>query len=132
MATQSDGSNGPRGTLRRRDRRNPVHRVDCLGASRRRTRLVMATGAYMTSSSTIHVSAGYSWIAILLDKLRLSLRYRLRLPEIDDVRNPLIAHAAIASPGRARLFKAAPPMSRILLPFAIFFLLLDATSAFAK
>jgi hypothetical protein len=59
----------------------------------------------MTSSSTIHVSAGYSWIAILLDKLRLSLRYRLQLPEIDDVRNPLTAHAAIGSPGRARLFK---------------------------
>jgi hypothetical protein len=51
----------------------------------------------MTSSSTIHVSAGYSWIAILLDKLRLSPRFRLRLPEIDDVRNPLIAHAAIGT-----------------------------------
>src|SRR5215471_10145653 len=33
----------------------------------------------MTSSSTIHVSAGYSWIAILLDKLRLTLRFRVRL-----------------------------------------------------
>ena len=51
----------------------------------------------MTSSSTIHVSAGYSWIPILLDKLRLTLRFRVRLPEIDDVRNPLIAHAAIGS-----------------------------------
>src|SRR5712671_5941880 len=132
MATQSHRSNGPRGTLRRRDRRNPVHRVDCLGASRRRTRLVMATGAYMISSSTIHVSAGYSWIAILLDKLRLSLRYRLRLPEIDDVRNPLIAHAAIGSPGRARLFKGARAVRRILLAFGIVVLMMGANSAFAQ
>ena len=51
----------------------------------------------MTSSSTIHESAGYSWIAILLDKLRLTLRFRVRLPEIDDVRDPLIAHAATGS-----------------------------------
>jgi hypothetical protein len=51
----------------------------------------------MTSRSTIHVSAGYGWIAIRLDKLRLTLRFRARLPVIDDVRNPLIAHAAIDS-----------------------------------
>ena len=51
----------------------------------------------MTSSSTIDVSAGYSRIAILLDKLHLTLRFRTRLPEIDDVRNPLTAHAAISS-----------------------------------
>jgi hypothetical protein len=51
----------------------------------------------MTSSSTIHVSAGYSWIAILLDQLRLAPRFRLRLPKIDDVRNAFIAHAAIGS-----------------------------------
>ena len=51
----------------------------------------------MTSSSTIHVSAGYSRIAILHDKLRLILRFRARLPEIDDVRNSFIAHAAIGS-----------------------------------
>jgi len=51
----------------------------------------------MTSSSTIHVSARYSWIAILLDKLRLTLCFRVQLPEFDDVRNPLIAHAAIGS-----------------------------------
>jgi hypothetical protein len=43
------------------------------------------------------VSAGYSRIAILHDKLRLILRFRARLPEIDDVRNSLIAHAAIGS-----------------------------------
>jgi hypothetical protein len=58
----------------------------------------------MTFNSTIHVSAGYSRIAILLDKLRLTLRF-LRLPEVDDARNPLIAHAAIDSPGKARLLK---------------------------
>src|SRR6266852_5250201 len=86
----------------------------------------------MTSGSTIHVSAGYSWIAILLDKLRLSFRFRLRLPEIDDVRNPLIAHAAIGSPGRARLFKGARARKRILLVFGIVVLMMGANSAFAQ
>src|SRR5207245_10098765 len=85
----------------------------------------------MTSSNTIHVSAGYSWIAILLDKLRLGLRFRLRLPEIDDVRNPLIAHAAIGSPGRARLFKATRATNGNLLVFGIVVLMLGATSALA-
>jgi uncharacterized repeat protein (TIGR01451 family) len=80
----------------------------------------------MTSSSTIHVSAGYSWIAILLDNLRLSLRFRSRLPEIDDVRNPLIAHAAIGSPGRARAMK------RVVLVFGIVVLMMGANSAFAQ
>jgi hypothetical protein len=51
----------------------------------------------MTSSATIHVSAGYSRIAILLDKLRLTSRFRARLPEIDDVRNPFIAHPVTGS-----------------------------------
>jgi uncharacterized repeat protein (TIGR01451 family)/fimbrial isopeptide formation D2 family protein len=76
----------------------------------------------MTSSSTIHGSAGYSWIAILLDKLRLALRFRVRLPdipEINDVRNPLIAHA-----GRA--------MQRILFVFAIVALMTGSNSAFAQ
>jgi hypothetical protein len=45
----------------------------------------MGTREYMTSSSAIHVSSGYSWIAILLDKPRYNLR------------NPLIAHAVIGS-----------------------------------
>src|SRR5882757_2514491 len=85
----------------------------------------------MTSSGRKHVRVGYSWIAILLDKLRLSLRFRLRLPEIDDVRNPLIAHAAIGSPGRARLFKGARAWKRILLVFGIV-VLLGANSAFAQ
>jgi hypothetical protein len=51
------------------------------------------------------VSAGYCRIAVLHDKLRLALRFRARLPEIDDVRNPLTAHAAIGSqeePGCSR------------------------------
>jgi hypothetical protein len=51
----------------------------------------------MTSSSSIQVSAGDCRIAILRDKLRLALRFRARRPEIDDVRNPLTAHAAIGS-----------------------------------
>ena len=51
----------------------------------------------MTFSSTIHVSAGCSWIAILLDKLRYTLPFSALLPEIDDLRNPLIAHAVIGS-----------------------------------
>jgi len=86
----------------------------------------------MTYSSTIHVSAGYSWIAILLEKLCLTLRFRVRLPGIDDVRNPLIAHAAIGSPGRARLFKRARAMKRILFVFGIVVLMMGANSAFAQ
>jgi uncharacterized repeat protein (TIGR01451 family)/fimbrial isopeptide formation D2 family protein len=78
------------------------------------------------------VSAGYSWIANLRDKLRLSLRFRLRLSEIDDAPNPLIAHAAIGSPGKARLFKAARAMKRILLVFGIAVLTMGANSAFAQ
>ena len=58
---------------------------------------VTGTRTYVTSSSTIHVSAGYSRIAILLDKLSLTLRFPARLPEIDNTRNFLIAHAAIGS-----------------------------------
>src|SRR6267142_1070209 len=85
----------------------------------------------MTSSGTNHVRVGYSWIKILLDKLRLTLRFRPRLPEIDDVRNPLIAHAAIGSPGRARLFKGARASKRILLVFGIV-VLMGANSAFAQ
>src|SRR5882757_4550241 len=85
----------------------------------------------MNSSGTNHVRLGYSWIAILLDKLRLTLRFRPRLPEIDDVRNPLIAHAAIGSPGRARLFKGARASKRILLVFGIV-VLMGANSAFAQ
>jgi len=60
-------------------------------------RLGNGNEAYMTSTSTIHVSAGDSRIAILHDQLRLTLRFRARLPEIADVRNPLMAHAAIGS-----------------------------------
>ena len=50
----------------------------------------------MTSSGAIRVRSN-SWIKILLDKLRLTLRFRARLREIADVRNPLIARAAIGS-----------------------------------
>ena len=59
----------------------------------------------MTSSCAIHVSAGDGRIAILHDRLRLILRFRARLPEIDHARNPLIAHAAIGNqekPGCSR------------------------------
>src|SRR5467141_3011223 len=86
----------------------------------------------MTSSGRKHVRVGYSWIAILLDKLRLTLRFRLRLPEIDDVRNPLIAHAAIGSPGRAGLFKGARARKRILLVLGTLVLMMGANSAFAQ
>jgi hypothetical protein len=55
----------------------------------------------MTSSSTTRVSAGYRRISILPDKLRLTFRFRARLPENrlpenDHVPN-LIAHAVIGS-----------------------------------
>src|SRR5579862_3649898 len=85
----------------------------------------------MTSSNTNNAGPRGSWIEILLDKLRLTLRFRLRLPEIDDVRNPLIAHAAIGSPG-ARLSKEARAMKRILLVFGIVVLMMGANSAFAQ
>src|SRR5258708_31679777 len=86
----------------------------------------------MTSSNTNNARPRYSWIAILLDKLRLGLRFRLRPPQIDDVRNPLIAHAAIGSPGRARLFKRARATKSILLVFGIVILMMGANSAFAQ
>src|SRR4029077_17165347 len=86
----------------------------------------------MTSSNTNNARPRGSWIGILLDKLRLGLRFRLRLPEIDDVRNPLIAHAAIGSPERARLFKGARATRRILFAFGIVCLMLGAKSAFAQ
>src|SRR5580700_4515689 len=71
----------------------------------------------MTSSNTNNARPRRSWIAILLDKLRLTLRFRVRLPEIDDVRNPFIAHAAIG---------------RILFVFGIVVLMMGANSAFAQ
>src|SRR6267142_1396736 len=86
----------------------------------------------MISTDTNNVRPRGSWIKILLDKLRLSLRFRLRLPEIDDVRNPLIAHAAIGSPGRAGLFKGARATKRILLVFGVVVLMMGANSAFAQ
>jgi uncharacterized repeat protein (TIGR01451 family)/fimbrial isopeptide formation D2 family protein len=86
----------------------------------------------MTSSNTNKPRPRGSWIVILLDKLRLGLRFRLRLPEIDDVRNPLIAHAAIGGPGRARLFKGASAIKRISLVLGIVVLMMGANSAFAQ
>src|SRR5215471_3136074 len=85
----------------------------------------------MISSSTHNASPHRSWIKILLDKLRLPLRFRVRLPEIDDVRNPLIAHAAIGSLESARLFKARA-RNRILLVFGIVVLMMGTNSAFAQ
>jgi uncharacterized repeat protein (TIGR01451 family) len=86
----------------------------------------------MTSSDTNNARPRGSGIRILLDKLRLRLRSRLRLPEIDDVWNPLIAHAAIGCPGRARLFRGAPATKGFLLFFGIVVLMMGANSAFAQ
>jgi uncharacterized repeat protein (TIGR01451 family)/fimbrial isopeptide formation D2 family protein len=86
----------------------------------------------MISADTNNVGTRGRWIKILLDKLRLGLRFRLRLPEIDDVRNPLIAHAAIGSPGKARLFQRARATKRFLLVFGIVVLTMGANSAFAQ
>jgi len=86
----------------------------------------------MTSPNTNNARPRGSWIKTLLDKLRLPLRFRVRLPEIDDVRNPLIAHAAIGSPGRARLFKGARATNGILLVCGIVILMMGADSAFAQ
>src|SRR5690349_3595685 len=122
MAAQSHRSNGPGGP----------YDGGTAGIQSRRG-LPRGTRAEMSSSNTNNVRPNGSWIAILLDKLRLCLRFRLRLPEIDDVRNPLIAHAAIGNPGTARLFKAARAMKRILLAFGIVVvLMMGANSAFAQ
>ncbi len=86
----------------------------------------------MTSSNTNNARTHGSWIAILLDKLRLTLRFRVRLPEIDDVRNPLMVHVATGSPERVRLFKGARPVKTILLVFGILVLMMGANSAFAQ
>src|SRR5262252_8646798 len=86
----------------------------------------------MTSSNTHNTKPRGSWIPILLDKLRLPLRFRVRLPEIDDVRNPLIAHAASGGPERTRLFKGAHAIKRTLLVFGIVVLMMGANSAFAQ
>jgi large repetitive protein len=86
----------------------------------------------MTSGNTHNARPRGSWIKILLDKLCLPLRFCARLPEIDDVRNPLIARAAIGSPGRARLFKGARAIKRISLVFGIVVLMMGANSAFAQ
>jgi hypothetical protein len=51
----------------------------------------------MTSSSSIHVRARDCRIALRHDMLRLTFRFRARLREIDDVRNPLLAHVAVGS-----------------------------------
>src|SRR5689334_11201787 len=121
MAAQSHRSNGPGGP----------HDGGTAGIQSRRG-LPRGTRAEMSSSNTNNVRPNGSWIAILLDKLRLGLRFRLRLPEIDDVRNPLIAHAAIGSPGRERLFKGARAIKRISLVFGIVVLTMGANSAFAQ
>src|SRR5690349_13449489 len=85
----------------------------------------------MTSSNTNNGRPRGSRIRLLLDKLRLTLRFRVRLPEIDDVRNPRISHEAISRPARARLFKGARA-KRILLVFSIVVLTMGANSAFAQ
>src|SRR5215471_12036076 len=86
----------------------------------------------MTPSNPNNARPYSSWIAILLDKLRLTLRFRVPLPQIDDVHNPLIAHAVSGSPGRARLFKEAHARKRVLLVFGILVLMMSANSAFAQ
>lgn len=86
----------------------------------------------MTSSNTNHARLHSSWTKILLDKLDVTLRFRVRLPEIDDVRKTLIAHAAIGSPERAGLFTGARAMKKVLLAFSIVVLMMGANSAFAQ
>src|SRR5215831_10691345 len=86
----------------------------------------------MTSSNTHNARTRGSRIKILLDTLRPTLRFRVRLPEIDDVRNSLVAHAAVDSPGRARLFKGARALKRSLLVFGIVVLTMGGNSAFGQ
>src|SRR5215472_3362147 len=85
----------------------------------------------MTSKSTNNARLPGRWIKILIDKPRIPLRFGARLPKIDDVRNPLLAHAGFGSPGKARL-KRARAMKTALLVFAIVVLMMGANSAFAQ
>src|SRR5712691_11015851 len=72
MATQSHRSKGPRDpTTAGPPESSPGRGLP--RSFRRRIRLVMATGAYMTSSGTNHVRVGYSWIGILLFAFAMSL-----------------------------------------------------------
>ncbi len=86
----------------------------------------------MISSSTNDVNAGYGWISILLEKLRLTLRFRVRVPKINDLRKPPITHAALGSPGRAHLFQSARAMKRMLFVFGILILMMGANAASAQ
>lgn len=86
----------------------------------------------MIFSNTNNARTHGSWIAILLDKLRVTRRFRVRLPEIDDAQTPLIAHAAIGSPGRVRLFKEARVTKWVLPVLGILVLMMGANSAFAQ
>jgi uncharacterized repeat protein (TIGR01451 family)/fimbrial isopeptide formation D2 family protein len=70
----------------------------------------------MISGNTENARLRGSWIKILLDKLRRSLRVRPRLPESADVRNPLKESA----------------INRILLVLGIIVLMMGADSAFAQ
>src|SRR5579871_6320158 len=90
--------------------------------------LVSGTRAWMIFSNTNNARTHGRRIAILLDKLR----FRVRLPEIDDAQPPLIAHAAIGGPGRARLFKEARLTKWILPVLGILVLMMGANSAFAQ
>jgi uncharacterized repeat protein (TIGR01451 family) len=85
----------------------------------------------MISPNTNNARRRGNWIATLLDKLCLILRFRVRFPEIDDVRNPLTAHPAIGSPGRSRLSKARA-MKWVLPALGILFLMMAADSAFGQ
>src|SRR5262252_276702 len=64
MATQSHRSNGPRGALRRRDRRNPVQAQTASFPVK--VALVSGTRAWMISSDTNNTRPRGSWIRILL------------------------------------------------------------------
>jgi uncharacterized repeat protein (TIGR01451 family) len=85
----------------------------------------------MRSPNTNNAKRRGSWIATMLDKLRLILRFRVRSPQIEDVRNRLAVHAAIDSPGRPRLAKAHA-MKWVLPVLGILFLMMGANSAFAQ
>jgi hypothetical protein len=52
----------------------------------------------MTFGSAIHVTAGDRRVAVLHDKLRLSVRFRARRPDVEVVRNRCKVRAAVGSP----------------------------------
>jgi large repetitive protein len=86
----------------------------------------------MTSSNTNNTRTHGSRIAILLDKLRLTLRFRSQFSGINHLKNPQISHKAMGSKVKTRLFLGAHTLTRILYVLATVVLIIGAKPALAQ